>query len=226
MKTDFKHNIPKAVIPKRKAVLTARSLRFISALRFLAMLLLLIPAVSQAQEIRFGSYGTYTIELDNVTMGDLIFEGPINPNGGIYKVELIDSEVISILGVKYLDVDVEITGDGKLYLDGDPSHGTDPERFIPFTLQAAYANNGENNISSSVPIAIASTPDTNYGDTRFPILSRRQQPPGPPPTPPTGEFDQSLVNENAYLYLYGEIDVGNVVAGNYMGTITITVEYR
>ncbi|MDZ7757834.1 hypothetical protein [Rhodohalobacter sp.] len=64
------------------------------------------------------------------------------------------------------------------------------------------------------------------GTARFPILSRRQQPPGPPPPPPTGDFDQSQVNETAYIYFYGQIDVGNVVAGQYRGTITVTVEYR
>lgn len=179
-----------------------------------------------SQDIRFGQYGEYTIELEDIGLEDLIFEGPINSNSGIYDVELIDSKVLSIIGVKYLDVDVEITADGKLYLDGDPSYDLDPQRSIPFTLQAAYANDGENNITSSKPIAIDNNPSLNSGTTRFPILSRRQQPPGPPPTPPTGDFDQSLVNETAYLYFYGQIDVGNVVAGQYRGTINVTVEYR
>lgn len=194
------------------------------------MLLFLLNGIGSqlitAQDIRFGEYGEYTIEIEDVGLEDLVFEGPINSNSGIHEVELIDSKVLSIIGVKYLDVDVDITAEGKLYLDGDPSNDSDPQRSIPFTLQAAYANNGENNVTSSKNIDIANTSSINSGATRFPILSRRQRPPGPPPTPPTGDFDQTLVNETAFLYFYGQIDVGNVVAGSYRGTITVTVEYR
>ncbi len=182
--------------------------------------------IAYSQDIEFGQYGTYTIELDNIGLEDLVFDGPINSNSGIHQVELIDSKVLAIIGVKYLDVDVDISAEGKLLLDGNTAYMNDNERSIPFTLQAAYANNGENNISSAKPIGIANTPTLSSGSARFPILSRRQRPPGPPPTPPTGDFDQSLVNETAYLYFYGQIDVGNVVAGQYRGTITVTVEYR
>jgi hypothetical protein len=185
--------------------------------------LFLLSAPIQAQEIEFGRFGNYTISLENISLGDLTFENPVLSNGGIYQVELIDSYVLSIIGIKYLDVGVELIGDGELLLDGDPANSGDPQRSIPFTLRAAYANNGENNISDAVFIPVAGG---NVGNARFPILTRQSQPPGPPPTPPTGEFDQSLVEESAYLYLYGEIDVGNVVAGFYSGTINITVEYQ
>lgn len=176
-----------------------------------------------AQEIDFSSYGNYTITLENISMGDLQFQGPILINGGIYQVELIDGYVLGILGVKYLDVGVEISGEGELYLNGNPENSGDPQKSIPFTLKAAYANRGQNNISDAQFIPVSSG---NLGDARFPILSRQQQPPGPPPPPPTGEFNQALVEETAYLYLYGEIDVGNVDAGLYTGNITVTVEYE
>jgi len=193
---------------------------------FIALFIGLNADIASSQDIRFGQYGTYTIELEDIGLEDLVFQGPITSNSGIHQVELIDSKVLGIIGVKYLDVDVDITADGKLYLDGDPTYDSDPERSIPFTLNAAFANNGENNVSSSRPIGISNAPSMTSGSARFPILSRRQQPPGPPPAPPTGDFDQSLVNETAYLYFYGQIDVGNVVAGQYRGTITVTVEYR
>lgn len=185
-------------------------------------MLFLLPGQADAQEINFGQYGNYTITLDNITMGDLVFEEPILSGGGIYEVELSDAYVMSIIGVKYLDVGVEITADVELLLDGDLNNSGDPQKSITFTLQAAYANRAQNNISDSVFIPVSS----NIGNTRFPILSRQQQPPGPPPTPPTQAFDQSLVEETAYLYLYGQIDVGNVNAGTYSGTITINVEYN
>ena len=189
-----------------------------------ALLLLSLGNVANvySQEIEFGRFGSYTITLENISLGDLTFEDPVLSNGGIYSVELIDSYVMSIVGVRYLDVGVEIVGDGELLLDGDPANSGDPQRSIPFTLRAAYANRGQNNISDAVFIPVSGV---NLGSARFPIIARQSGPPGPPPTPPTGGFDQSLVNETAYLYLYGDIDVGNVLAGFYSGNITITVEY-
>lgn len=187
------------------------------------ILFLIVPISSNAQEINFGEYGTYTITLDNVTLGDLVFEQPILTNGGIYEVELANAYVLALIGVKYLDVGVEITGEGELLLDGNPDYIGDPQRSIPFTLSAAYANRGQNNVADATFIPIATG---NIGTSRFPVLSRQQQPPGPPPPPPTQAFDQSLVEETAYLYLYGQIDVGNVLAGTYTGTIEITVEYQ
>ena len=173
------------------------------------------PEKASAQEINFGSYADYQIELHDVTMGDLEFEGPINRNGGIYEVELSDAYILEIIGVKYLDVGVLIEGEGELV------HESDPEQTIPLTLKGAYANRGQENISDVQLITLSN----NIADVRFPILARDQAPPGPPPRPPTGEFNQAEVNESAFLYLYGEIDVGDVAAGFYSGTITINVRY-
>jgi len=196
----------------------------LSALIAALFLLLFNGTILKAQEIEFGRFSDdYTITIENISMGDFIFEGPIVSGGGIYQVELIDSYVLSILGVKYLDVEVEITGETELLLDGNPENSGDPERSISFTLRSAYANNSNNNITDATLISVSGS---NTGNARFPILRRQQLPPGPPPPPPTEAFDQSLVEETAFLYLYGEIDVGNVVAGQYSGNIVITVEYR
>lgn len=199
------------------------SLPIVCSAVILSALLLITPPALYAQEIEFGRYGTYTITLENISMGDLEFDGPIVAGGGIYQVELIDAYVLSLLGVKYLDVGVQIIGDGELLLNGNLENSGDPEKSIPFTLRSAYANRAQNNISDAVFIPVSGT---NTGNARFPILARQQQPPGPPPPPPTEAFNQSEVDETAYLYLYGEINVGYVNAGNYIGTITITVEYE
>ena len=199
------------------------SLPIVCSAVILSALLLITPPALYAQEIEFGRYGTYTITLENISMGDLEFDGPIVAGGGIYQVELIDAYVLSLLGVKYLDVGVQIIGDGELLHNGNLENSGDPEKSIPFTLRSAYANRAQNNISDAVFIPVSGT---NTGNARFPILARQQQPPGPPPPPPTEAFNQSEVDETAYLYLYGEINVGNVNAGNYIGTITITVEYE
>lgn len=195
-----------------------------SALRYLTIILFILLSADDAfaQEINFGQFGSYTITIENITLGDLTFESPILSGGGVYQVELIDSYVLSIIGVRFLDVGVDLIADGELLLDGNPANSGDPQRSIPFTLRAAYANFGQNNISDAVFIPISGT---NVGSARFPVFGRRSGPPGPPPAPPTGQFDQSLVEETAYLYLYGDIDVGNVLAGFYSGNITVTVEY-
>lgn len=188
-----------------------------------ALWLVCTPDRAEAQEINFSDYGQFTITLQDISMGDLEFVGPIISGGGLYSVELIDSYVLSIIGVKYLDVGVQIQGDGVLTLDGNPEYANDPSRSIPFQLKAAYANMGENSVTDSRFIEVAGG---NFGVSRFPILARQNLPPGPPPPPPTEGFDQSLVEEAAYLYLYGQIDVGDVVSGFYSGDIIITVEYE
>lgn len=189
----------------------------------LTALIFFLPLQMVAQEIDFGSFGSYTLELEQVTLDDLEFQGPITPGSGIHEVELTNAKVLEILGVKYLDVGVLIMGDGVLLLDGNTDNIGDPERSIPFTLFAAYSNKGDGSNLPSVSVDIPLT--SNQGSARFPILERQFAPPGPPPPPPTNAFQQSLVQETAELYLYGQIDVGNVLAGNYIGNITITVEY-
>ncbi len=195
---------------------TAKQLGFIS-------LMIVLPLQLVAQEIDFGSFGSYTLDLNQVTLDDLEFQGPIVPGSGIHEVELTESKVLEILGVKYLDVGVLIMGDGVLLLDGDTENIGDPERSIPFTLFAAYSNKGD---GSNLPTVSVNIPlVSNQGSARFPILERQFAPPGPPPPPPTNAFQQSLVQETAELYLYGQIDVGNVMAGMYIGNISITIEY-
>lgn len=175
------------------------------------------------QEINFSEYGSYTIALNNVSINDLVFAGPITTGSGLHSVELSDAYVLEIEGVKFLDVLTSITqisGGGFLTLDGMET--TDEDKRIPFTLEAAYANRGNNNIADAKLFTVSS----NTTSERFPILARLGQAPGPPPPPPTANFNQAAVNETAYIYLYGSINVGNVVAGTYMGDIQVTVEYQ
>ncbi len=192
------------------------------------ILLLLITAVfafrqGYAQEINFSNYNTFTLTLVNLNLNDLVFEGPVVSNSGLHKVELADAVVLEAEGVKFLDILANITqvsGGGFLTLDGMET--TDEDKRIPFTLEAAYANRGNNNIADAKIFTVAS----NNTSERFPILARLNQAPGPPPTPTTASFNQSAVNETVYIYLYGSINVGNVVAGTYSGDLQVTIEYQ
>lgn len=175
----------------------------------------------RAQEIDFGQYGNYSLAIGELTGNDLDF-GIVIRDSGLYSLDINNSKVITITGVEYLDVIVDVTAQNELYLNGNPGNAGDPQKAIPFSLQAAYANNqGLPTIGEAKFINV--TGNSFY--KQFPILERESQPPGPPPPPPTNEFEQSQVEETAYLYLYGTINVGSVYAGSYSSQITVTINY-
>lgn len=180
------------------------------------------PGSCIAQEIDFSQYGTYTLTVGELNSSDLDF-GTVIKNSGNYSVGINNSKVVTITGVKYLDVIIEVTGDNSLYLNGNTGYAGDSQKSIPLTLEAAYANNkGTPTIGQAKFI---SDIGNNSFIKRLPILERRHQPPGPPPPPPTNAFDQSQVEETLYLYLFGSINVGNVDAGSYSSQITVTINY-
>lgn len=174
-----------------------------------------------AQEINFGElsskYGVTVTELNPAE--DLEF-GMVLQNEGLKTVELQNAKVLMIEGVKYLDVIVEIVAENYLYLDGNTGCA-DTSCRMDFTLQAAYANRGNNNTNQAVLMQVASS----IASAQFPILARGNRPPGPPPTPDYEGYNPAVFNETAYLYIYGSLSVGNVDAGSYSGNITVTVTY-
>ncbi len=192
--------------------------------KVILILLLTITQVNLfAQELNFGSdYSSiYSVSISDLNPGlDLDF-GLLAKNEGVSSLSINESKVISIEGVRYLDVYVEIMADEYLLKDGNPSCSTNPSCRIPFTLQAAYANRGQNNTAQSTIMNVLSFTATAL----FPIKYRGNAPPGPPPTPVYSGYNPALFNETAYLYIYGSINVGNVDAGSYSSDITITVSY-
>jgi hypothetical protein len=179
-------------------------------------------AQSSGKEIHFGKYGSYSLMAGTMNNDPLDF-GAIISGSGVYNVDINNAKVISVTGVEYLDVIVTVDAQPDLYLNGDAGNAGDAEKSIPFTLKAAYANNkGVPNIGAAKFINNISN---NTFTTRFPILERQAMPPGPPPPPPTNAFEQSKVEETAYLYLYGSLNVGNVNAGTYSSEIEVTISY-
>ena len=175
-----------------------------------------------AQEIDFGQYGDYNLTVGQLNSNDLSFGQVVNGSGQ-YSIDINNAKVISITGVEYLDVIVEVNAENSLYLNGNPGNAGDAQKTIPLTLQAAYANNeGTPNIGQAKFITNITN---NSFIKQFPILERQNQPPGPPPAPPTNAFEQSQVEDTAYLYLYGMINVGEVDAGSYSSEITVTINY-
>ncbi|MDX1618952.1 MAG: hypothetical protein R3224_09210 [Balneolaceae bacterium] len=163
-----------------------------------------------AQEVNFGQYATEEIILTNVSSNSSLDFGTVLRNGGLYQIQLTDPEVVvfSIQAEYDKDLFVTLTPPAELVLDASNS--------IPFTLRAAYANQGNNNIAQAKIIS---------GNTaRFPVQARGSRPPGPPPTPKHEGY--TTPTATAYLYIYGDINVGNVSAGFYSGIIDITVSYE
>jgi hypothetical protein len=176
----------------------------------------------EAQEIDFGDFSSkYAVSLSELIPAEDLDFGMVIQNEGLKTIDLIDAKVLMIEGVKYLDVIVDVTADNYLYLDTDIACNGSNTNCIPFTLQAAYANRGNNNTSEAVLMQTAA----NVATAQFPIEARGNRPPGPPPTPVYEGYNPALYNETAYIYIYGSLNVGNVDAGSYSGNITITVSY-
>jgi hypothetical protein len=178
--------------------------------------------IANAQEIDFGDFSSkYAVTLSELSPAEDLEFGMVIQNEGLKSVALQDAKILMIEGVKYLDVIVDVTADNFLFLDNDVACNGSNTNCIPFTLQAAYANRGNNNTNQAVTMQVAS----NVASAQFPILARGNQPPGPPPTPVYQGYNPAAFNETAYLYIYGSLNVGNVDAGSYSGTITVTVSY-
>lgn len=190
-------------------------LAFILSLAFLSVTL-------HAQEIDFGSFSSsYSVTLSELSPGSELDFGTLIQNDGVSTVTIDNAKVLTIEGVKYLDIIVDLTADQYLLLNGNLSCQTNPSCRIPYTLQASYANRGIMSISQVSDFLVSGT----TASEQFPIKYRGNVPPGPPPTPVYEGFNTSLFNETAYIYIYGSVNVGNVDAGSYTGTVNVTINY-
>lgn len=197
--------------------------------KFVTIIILILTCswASYGQEINFGDYGNYTLSVSVLNTNTLYFGQLVSGSGASSTISISNGSIVAITGVEYLDVivDVSTSGQGSLLLNGNPANIGNSQKSVPFNLQAAYANSeGTPNVGQAK--FITSITSNNSFTKQFPILERQNRPPGPPPPPPTNAFDQSKVEDTAYLYLYGSIpNVGNVDAGNYSSQITVTINY-
>lgn len=177
------------------------------------LFLFLLPGLSSigfAQEINFGQYATEGIILTNIGSNSMLDFGTLLSGEGLVQIQLTDPEVVVFSIEAEFDKDVFIT------ITAPPELELNPSNTIPFTLGAAYANQGNNNIAQARLIS--------GGTARFPVLARGNQPPGPPPTPKHEGY--TTPRATAYLYIYGDLTVGPVWAGTYTGQIDIMVSYE
>lgn len=170
----------------------------------ITILLFLAPfRVAYGQMLAFNVEAPAELNVTVITDGVLDY-GNLIWNQGAVQIMLNDpgTEVISIEGDFNREVTVTVTPPNALLLDASNS--------LPFTLGASYANQGENNKSQA---------ESFNGSN---VATFRIKEGGPPPG---GRRGGGVPSATAYLYIYGDITVGNVNAGTYTGIINIFVEY-
>ncbi|MDX1618951.1 MAG: hypothetical protein R3224_09205 [Balneolaceae bacterium] len=75
---------------------------------------------------------------------------------------------------------------------------------IPIRLNASYTNNGVQDVEQSIPMT--------DNQAWFPIGDQRVN-------------GSSARRETAYIYIYGQVESGNVLQGDYVGQLVLNVEY-
>ncbi len=193
---------------------------------YLIILLMLIfrPVGLQAQQVDFGLYTEEGITLTPQLPDELDFGDRISGEGP-FSIDLEEEEtvVIKIEGVAYLDVTVTLTPPTNdfILLEGNEEYLSDENRRIPLTVNMAYYNRGQENID--IPTAKQQAVEVPGHMATFQIRRRPGGPPGPPPTPPHSGYTPPTAT--AYIFIYGDINVGEVNAGPYSGVIDVHVEY-
>ncbi len=188
------------------------------------LLLLVRPGGVLAQQVDFGLYAEEGITLTPLVPDELDFGDRISGEG-LFSIDLEEEEtvVIEIEGVAYLDVTVTLTPptNNFILLEGNEEYLDDENRSIPLTVSMAYYNRGQKNID--IPTAKQQAVEVPGHMATFQIRRRPGGPPGPPPAPPHSGYTPPTAT--AYLFIYGDIDVGEVNAGPYSGIIDVHVEY-
>ena len=191
---------------------------------FFSLTITLLLCKESYSQINFGSYSSeYSVSV-LVTENSILDFGDLLIKNTTSTVDLFSSNtaVVTITGVPYLDIYVDVSSSTP-YLERTDLTGCTPIEKCRFDINvsASYANRGTNSKSQS--IAMNNTTDYS-ASAQFPIKYRGNAPPGPPPTPVYEGY--SIPTEDAFIYIYGSIDIGDVLSGSYTGNISITVNYE
>jgi len=167
-----------------------------------------LPSLASAQTIQFSVYVASSLDAtkdQDLDMGEVI------SGSGYTEVLLGDPGmgVFSITGNEELDVIVTMVSPTKLTHTGASADE------IAFTLNFAYANKNANNVNDAI---VASG-----GTARFKMKERSSGPAGAPPTPPSGTHTPQ--EATAYIYIYGNMTVGDIEPGTYTGDVDLSVTY-
>lgn len=191
------------------------------------LLFLLFGYTAQAQRINFKTF----VQGDAITL--TVVENPdaLNFNRkqqiivvgdpSIVQVNIGDQAtvVVEIDAPMEYDITAELT-----WTEGLSYNGLDTGVTVPFALRFAYNNTGEPTDIERRASAVE-VPSV-FNTLTFPI--RRKTTTGPPGPPPTPDHDGYVrPRAKAYLYFYGTLGPipTGIRAGNYDGTIELSISY-
>lgn len=161
----------------------------------------MLPNTSEGQFMRL----TFEIESELEAKEVQPFKfGEVVPNAGRISIPKGDPNMGTYAITGLQNQTIELTMDIPDYLELQID--TTIYR-APLELEIAYANRNENNIDHAVPVS--------GSHIRFPL--RMDAPPLSP--------DQPAPSATAFLYIYGDIEIGDVPAGVYEAELFLSIEY-
>ncbi len=188
--------------------------------------LLVFPAflslnLTAQQSVLFGTYASEGLEANVLPPYVLDFGSIVSGEETTVSIRMDNEErgeivPIEIIGPAYHDVTVYFPSTIQL-IQEDVEDNPDE---MTLAVRLAYSNRG-----LELPAARNSYTEVPAGQSQitFQIKRRGLGPPGPPPTPPHAGYTPKP--GTAYVFIYGDLTVGNVSAGTYKGQIDIQVEY-
>lgn len=173
---------------------------------------------AQGQRITFGTWAGSDIAIQPVSQNTLSF-GNLIRGGQAKEIDLNGATAFIITAPEGYDLTVTI--DAVPVLTG-PNGKT-----IPYTLAYAYSNRGYTLETDARLNADVVT--SGFTSVTFPVKRNAMGLPPPPPAPLDGDSQVSVqrITATAYLFVYGTAGPAgtDAEAGEYTGTINITVEY-
>ena len=176
-----------------------------------------------AQPVPFGLYADgESLDIQFAGSVEVLDFGSITNTGETItvRISLTEEDVgevvpLVITGIRYLDVTVDFPPTIQLV-----QQGIEDGDEMTLSVGLAYSNRGldlseARQSPTEVPLGMSSI--------TFPIQRRTGGPPGPPPTPPHAGYTPPM--GTAYIFVYGDLEVGDVSAGLYTGQIDIHVYY-
>lgn len=162
---------------------------------YIIFIIALLTQAGYAQRGNVKAQGNQDIVVTNLGTPSDLNFGTLLQNQGMVQIQLTDAEAVVLQVEGKENQRVRVTFTPPSDLRLDATNA------LPFTLGAAYNDTGNNNPAGAT--TISGTTDT----FKLPKVKGSDK------------------IGTAYLYIYGDITVGNVRAGSYTGTINVFVEY-
>lgn len=155
----------------------------------------------------FPGYGQFlTVQIDVEPEVETLIErhldfGEIASNSGLQSIEggSPNMGIFKIRALRTQRLILSLEADQELISENPEDSAT-----IPLHIEASYTHNGVEDYQASTPLADSREMIIIEGTPRNPLAAW----------------------SGVYLYIYGDLDIGNIPIGNYTGTIILSVIYE